>query len=244
MNHVLLLTKNNLHLTKRCIDSIRAQTIPVKIHVYDNESTDQTKSWIAEQCDVVDHSSGVDLGVSEGWNFVLDCLFSTDDPSIGWHAEHVMVCNNDVVLAPHTYERLLEYNVPFVTGVSVGSMEEIAEPQPRKELVVSPDFSMYLLRKSAWQTVGPFNSDMVLYASDNAWHVEAHRKGVRLWNSGYHFYHERSSTLHNSSPQEKRKIQIQADADRQVFQSLYGCMPWEPAYADLFDEQYFGINAK
>jgi GT2 family glycosyltransferase len=177
----------------------------------------------------------VDLGVSAGWNFVLDSLFSTSDPAHGWHADHVLCLNNDTYLRPDTYSRLLAYNVDFVTGVSVGSMEEIADPQPCKDLVQSPDFSLFLISKRCWETVGPFNESMRLYASDNAFHVEAHRKGMPLWNSGLPFFHQRSSSLNMASPKEKRVIQLQADADREVFRELYGCFPWDTKYAELFN---------
>jgi hypothetical protein len=75
---------------------------------------------------------------------------------------------------------------------------------------------------------------MKFYASDNAFHVEAHRKGIELLRANLPFYHERSSTLKKASPAERREIEIQADRDREVFKSIYGCMPWEPGYQELF----------
>ena len=113
-------------------------------------------------------------------------------------------------------------------------MAEIAEQPPRKELVESPDFSAFCLSKHCWTKVGHFNEAMRLYASDNSFHVEAHRKGIPLWNSGVGFFHERSSTLRNASPKERRIIELQADADREVFKEIYGCYPWQEGYTDLF----------
>src|ERR1700722_6475816 len=250
MNHALLLTKNCLSLTQNCIESLRAQDIPVKIHVYDNLSGDGTPEWIEQQSDIIDHSSGVDLGVSGGWNFVLDSLFSTSDPAHGWHADHVLVVNNDTYLPPWFYQTLLSYEweipdeyigedvqarlVEFVTGVSVGSMEEIAAQPPRKGLVESPDFSAFLIRKSAWEKIGPFNENLVHYCGDMDYHIRAHCLGVNLWNCGLPFYHERSATMRLANSKERRIIELQADADRETFRSIYGVGANDPAYADLF----------
>lgn len=231
MNPVLILARNNLELTKRCIASINAQDIPTSIFVIDNDSADQTEEWLSS-----DEYKGVwqrfspQLSVSEGWNFGLNELFY----GIIWKAEHVLCPNADTVLPSWFYRELLSYNVPFVTGVSVGSMEEIAHQEPRKGLAPYPDFSAWLMRRSVWETVGEFNSEMRLYASDCAWHIDAHRKGIPLWNSGIGFFHERSSTLKNAPPRERREIELQADADRDVFKSIYGYYPGEPGYADLF----------
>lgn len=234
MNHALLLTKNCLSLTQNCIESLRAQDIPVKIHVYDNLSSDETPGYLEKQEDIIDHSSGVDIGVSGGWNFVLDSLFSTSDPAHGWHADHVLVCNNDTYLRPDTYSRLMDYDVPFITGVSVGSMQEINDPLPHKGLAPCPDFSCFLLRREAWNAIGPFQESMVLYCQDMDYHVRAHRLGIPLWNSGLPFFHNRSSTLRLSSTKERRLIQLQADADRETFRSIYGVGANDPEYADLF----------
>lgn len=255
MNHALLLTKNCLDLTKRCVDSLRAQDIPVKIHVYDNESTDQTKNWLEEQSDIIDHSYGVDIGVSAGWNFVLDSLFSTSDPAHGWHADQVLCVNNDTIL-PHWFLReSLQYlgeshwrplgdhtPVEFVTGVSVGNMDQIAMPAERRLLVPHPDFSGFLIMRSAWEKIGPFDENLVLYCGDLDYHIRAHRAGLRLWNAGIPFMHDRSSTMNSAAPKEKRFIQLQADADRVAFADKWGCATSGPAYDAMFDEALFGVD--
>ena len=40
--------------------------------------------------------------------------------------------------------------------------------------------------------------------------------------------------VRKASPAERREIEIQADRDREVFKSIYGCFPWEPGYVELF----------
>lgn len=236
MNPVLILTKNNLEMNKRCIASAIAQDIPTKVHVYDNLSSDGTAEWVANNLEIVDQSSGVNLGVSEGWNFVLDILFNN------WKVDHVLVINSDTILPSWFYSTLLSYEGPFITGVSVETMEEIATPPPRKELAPNPDFSGFLIRKECWEKVGEFDGAMELYCSDLDYHIRAHRAGIRLMNAGVPFYHDRSSTLNNAQPQEKRAIQLRADADRKELKRKWGCNAWDASYAAMFDEKYFGVD--
>lgn len=238
---VLILTKNNLEMNKRCIESALSQDLPhVSVFVYDNLSTDGTQEWLQRSDKhpmVVDLSEGIDLGVSEGWNFGLEALFGSGLP-------HALVINSDTVIPPWFYSTLLSYDGHFITGVSVGSMEEIASPPPRKELAPCPDFSAFLIRKECWDKVGPFDGNMVLYASDNDYHLRAHHAGVRLMNAGTPFFHQRSSTLNNASPLEKSNIRFQADADRNEFRRKWGCSIGDPTYCSLFEESNFARTEK
>lgn len=237
MNPVLILSHNCLELTKKCVESVRAQDIETSLLIFDNGSTDGTREWL-ETIDgsVVGNTKNTavwkessNCGVSKGWNFGLNTIFKW------WiNKDHVLVLNNDTILPPWFYRTLLSHEGPFITGVSVGSMDEIASPPPRKDLAPCPDFSAFLIRRECWEKVGLFDEQMKFYASDNDYHVRARRAGLPLMNAGVPFYHERSSTLKQSSPEERREIESQADADRQAFKALYGCMPWEPEYAELF----------
>lgn len=233
MNAVLIPTYNCAELAKKAIRSVIEQDIPTALFVWDNGSTDGFQEWLREQ----DHPwtifmNAENLGVSHAWNTGIDFIFDG-----GGHlqspASQCLVINQDVILPPWFYRSLLEYNVDFVTGVSVESMDAIATPQPPKDLVPSPDFSAFMVSRKAWNTVGRFDEAMVNYASDNDWHIRAHRAGVNLWNSGVHFYHERSSTIRLASPRERRAIELQADVDREAFRDKYGFYPWDPRYSEL-----------
>lgn len=242
MNHALLLTKNCLEFTKRCVESLRTQDIPVKIHLYDNLSTDGTPEWIDQQVDIVDHSSGVDLGVSAGWNFVLDSLFSTSDSLHGWHADHVLVLNNDTITSPSLYRKLLSCDVPFVTGAETTNMDDLTQDSSPQDFGGGPQFSCFLIRKDAWETIGPFDESMRLYASDCDYHARAHRRGVRLLCSPTRYYHERSSTINTAEPEQRRLIHLQADADRDAFYRKWGVGVGGSGYEGLFDESLFGVD--
>lgn len=235
MNPVLILAHNCLEQTKRCVESVLNQTVDVTTVVIDNGSTDGTAEYLNDMLGKIG-SVGLsgNAGVSKGWNDGLRMFFDDYD--------HVLVMNNDTVLPPWFYSELLSYDVPFVTGVSVGSMAEIATQGPRKELVESPDFSGFLIRREAWEKIGEFDESMVHYASDLDFHIRAWRKGIHLWNAGVHFYHERSSTLNQASTKDRRMIQLQADADRDRLEEKWGCRAWDSSYAAMFSPETFGIE--
>ena len=233
MNPVLILTYNCLELTKKCLSSVWNQDIPSMPYVYDNGSTDGTREMLDEM--VAPGYLGYNtfkenVGVSVGWNRGLDYLFGR------MRYPHVLVSNNDTILPSWLYRRLLQCKVPFVTGTSVKDMVDIAGEPPVKELVEAPDFSAFLIRRYAWEGVGPFDESMKNYYSDNDWHVRAHRAGVPLMNAGIPFYHERSSTMRHCDPIERRQLQRQFDADKKVFMDKYGCDTKDPAYAALFKD--------
>jgi GT2 family glycosyltransferase len=225
MNPVLILTHNCLELTKKCVESVRAQDVPTLIAIIDNGSTDGTREWVSDE-NIQTVLFTENLGVSVGWNVGLNLAFTSH--------EHVLCLNNDTQLPPYFYRKLISCGVPFVTGMDVG-MSHLPETPPEfSPLVPHPDFSCFLIRRDCWDKVGPFDERMVIYASDCAYHVESHRKGIPLWKANVPYNHERSSTLNRASNKERAIIQAQANKDREVFKSIYGCIPGEPAYGELF----------
>jgi len=164
--------------------------------------------------------------VSAGWNEFLDYAFIRK-----W--DHVLVVGNDTILAPWTYSALLSADVSFVTGVDValGPLPDKPDVFP---LSPHPDFSCFLIRRECWEKVGPFDERMKNYFSDNSYHIEAHRKGIQLWKAGIPYNHQRSSTTLRASVEERVELNAQYGRDRDVFRSIYGCLPEEKAYEDLF----------
>jgi GT2 family glycosyltransferase len=237
-NPVLLLVHNCIELTKRCVESIKNQDIPTYLLVIDNASTDSTFIWLQEN-HIHTVRNETNEGVSAGWNWGFDTLF-------GAGYDWILSPNNDTILAPNAYRRLLEYNVPFVTGISTDDMSQInpAAIHEDHDLVEGPDFSLFLLRRAAWEKIGKFDTEMLLYAGDNDFHIRAHRAGVRLLRGNVPFYHERSSTLRSANPKERRLIEMQADADRLVFFEKYGFHTWSPEYAAQFTPLNFGVDSK
>jgi GT2 family glycosyltransferase len=217
MNPVLIVTHNCLEMTKRCVESVDRQSVRSELCIIDNGSIDGTKGWLFHQSSTIQgvmHSDNA--GVSAGWNIGL--IYFLDRLKYS----HVLVINNDVVLPPWFYSELLSYEMPFVTGVSVDNMDTIRELPPRVPLVSHPDFSAFLIRRDAWEKIGPFDEGMKFYAQDCDYHVRACKAGVPLLAANLPFYHERSSTLRLASPEEQAEIQTQASADREYFHKKWG----------------------
>jgi GT2 family glycosyltransferase len=229
MHPVLMLTMNNLEITKRAAASVFAQRLRgVSLWVHDNHSTDGSVDWLQES-GIATYFAETNEGVSHGWNRGLTFFFE----GCKHPYEHVLVCNNDLELPENAYADLLSYDVPFVTGVAVDHPvgPEIPERMP---LTPNPDFSCFLIRREAWEKVGPFNERLMNYCGDTDWHVRAHRLGVPLYKANVPYLHFRSSTLNNASPQEQAVIRAQADADRGTFRAIYGCVPGTAEYEKLF----------
>ena len=119
MHPVLLLTHNCLDLTKKCVESVRRQSVDTHIMVIDNGSTDGTLEWLEDHVDYWD-AADHNAGVSQGWNAGLEHFFIP-----GGGCDTVLVLNNDVQLPTFFLAELLSYGVSFVTGFSTEDLKEI-----------------------------------------------------------------------------------------------------------------------
>lgn len=232
MNPVLMLVHNNLEGTKRAVESVLRQDIgDLHLIVMDNDSTPDIRSWLDSR-EISSPRYSPQIGVTRAWNIGLEACFDF----IG--SNHCLLVNNDVELHRSFYRRLLEFrdesSAPgLVSGISTSDIADIkglpAQPSPH------PDFSAFLIRRYLWRELGGFDDRMMMYASDNDFHVRAHRAGHRLVNSGIHFYHERSSTMRTAPTDERQALENQAECDRQVFREKWNCAPWETEkYDELF----------
>src|SRR5579859_854952 len=209
MRHpVLTLTHNGLERTQRAVASVFQQDVKARPYVIDNGSTDGTHDWLNKRgifmCGYTDNH-----GVSAGWNLGLTVLLAEFD--------HCLVIGNDTVLPPWFYSELLSYDLPFVTGIAVNNMDAIKEPAPREVLQPAPDFSAFLIRRDAWEKIGPFDEHMKFYASDVDYHIRGAKAGVPLWKANVPYFHEGSATIKNAPSEERFQIERQAEADRAFF---------------------------
>ena len=236
MNAILTLTHNGLVRTQRALTSFVEQDIAVTVYAIDNGSTDGTLEWLRDrQCLL--YSFPNNAGVSVGWNKGLSLLFA--DPS----CESVLVVGNDTWLPSSFYRNLLACNVPFVTGVAVGNMDQALETPHLEPLENNPDFSAYCMKRDCWNRVGKFDERMRLYSSDQDYHLRAHRLGINLYKTPVPFYHERSSTLNLAPPEEQAELLAQADRDRTVLKHKWGVSAGGPDYEALFTSATFGIES-
>jgi GT2 family glycosyltransferase len=230
---VLVVTRNNLALSKLALKSVLAQDVPVELLVIDNASDDGTLQWLLSK-PYSWMSMQAQKSLSYCWNFGLRVLF---------HAGHdrVLVINNDVQLRPDTARILTEHGGEFVTCVSVDSAAQLGPANPDIEVLRAnarphPDFSCFMISKVVTDKVGWFDEDYYpAFCEDSDYHVRMHRTGVNAVCIDLPFLHHGSSTIKLASPGETERIKRGAEANRQRFRATYGCLPGSEAYSKLFE---------
>lgn len=228
-NPVVMVVRTGNAMTRRCVGSLITQDIDggVELVMADNGADDGTSHFLRTLPGVlVSYRPAANL--HKVWNRLIRHAF------VSMRAEHVLVVNNDTWLRPDTYRLLVASRHAFVTGVSVGTMAEATSHADPASSSPHPSFSCFLLRRAVWERVGEFDERYHIYAGDNQYHVRMHRAGVEACAIDVPFFHEVSGTIKQLPFDEAERIRKQADADREVFKAEFGCMPWEPGYAELF----------
>jgi GT2 family glycosyltransferase len=231
---ILIVARNNLHLTKVAVNSALAQDVPCTVLVIDNASTDGTSMWLRSKRKIAVITYQHQRSLAACWNAGIKDLFIAG-------ADRVLVANNDVYLRPDTYSMLSAHGGPFVTCVSVDSMDRIGKAGDRgiealKEMErPHPDFSCFMISKSVINQVGPFDySYFPAYCEDADMHVRLHRAGIRAVCIDLPFYHAAAQTVKTADEGERARIQRGADANREKFRLKYGCVPGSKEYENLF----------
>lgn len=95
---IVLLTFNQLHYTKSCIDSIRTYTDKgtYEIIVVDNHSTDDTVKWLKKQEDIQTIFNNENLGFPKGCNQGMKIA----------QGDNILLLNNDVIVTPNWLSNL------------------------------------------------------------------------------------------------------------------------------------------
>lgn len=226
MSHpVLVLTRNSLDLTKRCLESVLKQDIPVQPWIIDNGSHDGTLEWA--------RSSGFrflfldrNYGVTYPWNLGLNHILKDND--------HCLVIGSDTIIPPWFYSQLMSYDFPFCTGIAVDNFEQIKECPSPSPPSPTPDYSAFFLTRDYWDEVGPFDERFKYYVQDCAMHLKSHKMGIPQWKVNLPYYHISSQTIVRASEEERREILEGANRDRQVFRDMYGTLPGTKEYEELF----------
>ncbi len=239
MNPVVILCRNGCQQTTEAIESLLHQTIPIELYAVNNGSSDNTAPFlnslyaIHRNIHILHNYPG--RGVAASWNQMLRSLFVEH--------EHVLVGNNDIIARPDTYESLLAHGGPFVTAVGVrgdhygetrdglkvfrdnlgaeifpGGPVDLTSTRPH------PDFSLFMIRKSVWETVGEFDEGFKgAYAEDADYHVRMHRAGIEAVCIDLPFYHIGAGTIKAVSTGDAESIIERANDNREYFKSKYGC---------------------
>jgi len=228
-NPALVLMHNNLSLTKLCVESLRKQDIQTSIFCVDNGSSDNSVSWTQEErlpCLTLLTNTGFSYGINIGLRWIFE------------------LTGAGYCLPSYAYRELLSYDLPWVSGRETNTLSDLDLPFEQGELGGGPQFSMFLIRKAMMDKMGGFDESMVSWASDCDFHIRAHRLGIKIESAPVRYYHERSSTINNAAPKEKRGMEMQADVDRMAFVEKWKIPVWSPEYASMFSPDTFGIDAK
>lgn len=219
-----------LALTRIALDTCFKQDIgPVKVLVVDAGSRDGTGEYLRSlhpRVEVLPLSRTA--GVSRAWNVALTYLFEGGEPQ-------VLVVNNDIKLRTDAYRLLVQDGGQFVTCVGTSTAgAQFPGDTPKMTRRPHPDFSCYLIRKECWQKVGKFDEDMVIYSSDQDYHLRMHLAGIDAFCLDVPFFHYASGTLKSMEPREQKRIMAQAELDRAAFTHKWGFAGGSPEYYAKF----------
>lgn len=246
MPSILIVSHNNLALTKAAVRTALDQTVEPEVLVIDNASTDATIHWLMSK----DHPRLLSIAyssqrsLSECWNRGLKYLSRLDSGPI-------LVINNDVELRPDTYEMLnwassLSHSW-FITAVSVNSRNQLGTSGDRSPSVLAqgarphPDFSCFLIHPEVVDKVGWFDTDYYpAWCEDCDYHVRMHRAGIKAVCVDLPFYHHAASTMKNTPEGSRGSLHKGFERSRELFRSKYGCLPGTPGYEELFNESNLG----
>lgn len=214
MNPIIIPVRTGPAMTRRAVTSALAQDIDTRILVIDNNASDCSpyiRTLAALGIQVIIFRP--EIGLQRLWNVALNQCFDESD--------HALVINNDVALSPWTYRTLIEDGGEFVTAV--GSPRPL-ESQPPAMITSRPhpDFSCFLIKRSAYEKVGPFDEQFEIYCGDNDYHVRMVQAGIPAHCLNLPFYHEASGTLKNLPEAEAQRVREIADADRERFKQKWG----------------------
>lgn len=241
---VLIVARNNIHLTRKAVTSALAQDYPCNVWVIDNASNDGTRDWLrarsSKEYRLHWWVNLVQRSLSTCWNAGLKRAFAQD-------YDRVLVINNDVILRPDTYRLLADFTnglshqhqptrLHFVSAISVRSKSELRLDEEPSTWSPHPDFSCFMIDRYCFETVGGFDEHYYpAFVEDCAYHVRMHRAGIEAGAIDLPFVHHGSQTIKHADPAEQAEIKRGADANRERFKATYGCYPSDTiAYDALF----------
>ena len=205
-------------LTK-CVNSLKAQTVPVRVFVFDNASTDNSIELLknsALDCIIVE--SPENLGYAGACNGLLEQM----------NSEIQVLCNMDLEFDPAWAEKLLQCferhpecgsvaslvmeksGVVNAVGVLFGpdlfakneaSGLNIADADVREKDVFGCYGAVMSFRKAAAQAAGEMDASFFLFFEETEWYFRHNLAGFKtVFCPEARVYHERSMTTVRYSP--------------------------------------------
>jgi GT2 family glycosyltransferase len=224
---VAMMAYNNLRLTKAALNSLVVQDIgPLEFWILDNGSSDGTHEWLDEFAEFVDDVHRVhvlhnaeNLPPTQMSNRMLKMVFDAGH-------EKVLCVANDVVLPPNMYRLLAQRPRGMVTASQTGTKEfppyteahAVAEHTPAAVALIRRWFYDALMARDGYFLDERFTH----YASDCDFALRMASCGIRGVQLDVQYYHVGSATLKLAQPDEQRRMQREADVDRQKFIDKWG----------------------
>jgi GT2 family glycosyltransferase len=223
--NIVITAKNCLEYTIEAIKSIKTSHKHDLIIINDH-STDNTKQWLKDfevEASTERHIGGKwenlantesimiiqnpDIDSLAGkWNLAMDISEMSGK-------EAVLICNNDILFAPFTIDRLVERLSNAEDSIGMVTANNRRDNLPSADLIFtleppviaeeheqeSPDFSCYLMRISAWHKIGKFDTNYKpAYFEDNDTHSMMKIYGIKALNLPYAPYYHYGSKTQNS----------------------------------------------
>lgn len=206
----LIVNWNTREDLARCLDALSGSTLPLEIIVVDNDSADGSADMVAERFPAATLlKMGENLGYAEGNNLAAACatgaflLFLNPDTVMPADGAEQLVR----FLEGHPKAALAAPRLILPDGGVQASVRGMPDPAamlaaalrldavfPRWASYRLPEFdygktqpapqpmaSAWLVRREAWEDVGPFDPDFPLFFNDVDWCLRAHRKGWETW---------------------------------------------------------------
>ena len=227
MNWIIVPFINNWNTTKQAVESMLAQSIPTRVLLIDNGAPAmdyfRAKEYVATVKEhrvllLAHHPPLPSLGAT--WNMALNMVWDTGDT-------FAMVCNNDVLLRPDTYEHLINamdgcsvedgFNEPFFIS-AVGRREDTwvedkAKPITWESLVDQPkggpDFSCYVITKQMHDLYNFDENFVPAYCED----LDMHRRimlgghGASIFSVNLPYLHYASGSLKSMRKDKKEELE-------------------------------------
>jgi len=99
-------------------------------------------------------------------------------------------------------------------------MTSVPDPNAKRP---HPDFSCFLIRKSLYEKVGPFDENFkIAFCEDGDYDLRMYAAGVRAYCIDLPYLHHGSMTVKNAEVEEVKRIQAQAEKNREYFFKKHG----------------------
>ena len=113
-------------------------------------------------------------------------------------------------------------------------MTSVPDPNAKRP---HPDFSCFLIRKSLYEKVGPFDENFkIAFCEDGDYDLRMYAAGVRAYCIDLPYLHHGSMTVKNAEVEEVKRIQAQAEKNREYFYKKHGVHMGSEEYYKRLDK--------